>query len=198
MLVTGRGAGLQAAVGSLESAEDCDEPSWRMWRGQVRNLVGARDQQGFWRCSWEKGSSRLALASCMAHATQGSEPPWGAGNANGICVCGEARQRLCWGEMQGWGERKRHRGRHSPQSKIKMSQLYQLMTRGGPGRCQHFCFAFWKIPSVAHVPKWKTTAAEATNTATHQAGGRAGETSCFARQQGHAARHCTDLRLTAR
>ena len=58
-----------------------------------------------------------------------SEPPQGTGNASSLRVCREARQRLCRGEMQGWGERKSHRGRHSPQ-KIKMSQQYQLMTGG--------------------------------------------------------------------
>lgn len=57
-------------------------------------------------------------------------------------MCREARQQLCQGETQGWGERNRHRGRHSPQNRIKMSQLYQLMTRGHPGRCQCFCLTF--------------------------------------------------------
>lgn len=46
-----------------------------------------------------------------------------------------------------------------------MSQRYQLTTRGSPGRCQCFCLTFWKIPSLAYVPQWKTTAAEVTNAA---------------------------------
>ena len=66
---------------------------------------------------------------------------------------------------------------------------------GGGGVLENvsFCPAFWKIPSLAHVPRWKTTAGEATSAATHRAGGRLGEAGCDARQRGRAAGRCPDL-----
>jgi len=70
------GEGLQAAVGSLESKEDPDEPNQRSQAGQVRNKVGRRDQPGFWRRSWEQGWSRLALASCTAHKVRATPERW--------------------------------------------------------------------------------------------------------------------------